>query len=110
MARTKHPATRGDLEAMTKEDLASLADEHGLAVARSDGEAGEPLKDDYVNALALGLGTSAAAQPSKSVRLTERVYFEGQIYGPGAEEDDFMVDIPEDYPETREPKAKAKAK
>lgn len=108
MARSKHPATRGDLEAMTKEDLASLAEEHGLAVARSDGEAGEPLKDDYVNALALGLGT-ATGRPSKSVRLTERVYFEGQYYGPGAEDDDYMVDVPDDYPEAREPKS-AKSK
>lgn len=40
-----------DLEGMTKDELAKLADERGVDVTRSDGESGNPVKADYVKAL-----------------------------------------------------------
>lgn len=107
MARSKAPTSRGDLEQMDKAELEKLAAKSNLAVGRTDGEDGEPRKEDYVAALAGSLGL-ANIGPTKSVRLTQKVYFEDAYYGPGAEEDDYMVDVPEDYPETREPKTKAK--
>lgn len=44
--------SRDELNEMTKEDLVDLADKNNLDVTRADGEEGEPLKEDYVNALA----------------------------------------------------------
>lgn len=43
--------TQAELEAMTKDDLVELANDVGVVVERADGEAGEPLKSDYVQAL-----------------------------------------------------------
>ena len=52
--------TRDDLDGMTKDELQSIAEKRGLEVARGDGEPGDPLKDDYVNALALTSGNASA--------------------------------------------------
>lgn len=40
------------LEGMTKEDLVTLAERKSITVAREDGSEGEPLKADYIKALA----------------------------------------------------------
>lgn len=55
--QAKHePTTAAELEALTVADLADLATKRGATVLRGDGEEGEPLKADYVKALA---GTTA---------------------------------------------------
>jgi hypothetical protein len=44
--------SREALEDMPKEDLVAMASERGIEVKRGDGGEGEPLKADYINALA----------------------------------------------------------
>lgn len=40
-----------DLESMTVEELATLAEKRGVTVVRGDGSDGKPLKADYIEAL-----------------------------------------------------------
>lgn len=74
----KNPTTdRDELESMTKEELVGMAETRGLTVTRGDGEEGDPLKADYVEALATG-GTqrAAAGKPTsgtESGRLDETI-------------------------------------
>lgn len=53
MAKGKQ-LTRDELDGMTKDDLVAEAEARGLTVTRGDGEEGDPLKADYVEALASG--------------------------------------------------------
>lgn len=49
------PAGDKDPEDMTKDELEAKANELNLTVVRSDGEEGEPLKVDYLNAVKAAL-------------------------------------------------------
>lgn len=62
----KHKQTREDLEGMTKADLVALAEKEGITVLRGDGEDGDPVKADYVEALSQGLGDTPSIVTSKS--------------------------------------------
>jgi hypothetical protein len=71
----KRAASREDLEGMTKEELVDLAADRKIEVTRGDGEEGEPLKSDYVDALAddgaesgSGAEGSAARVPANRAR------------------------------------------
>jgi hypothetical protein len=65
MAKDRH-YTRDDLDAMTKDELVALAEKEGLTVARGDGSEGDPLKSDYVDALAAETDNGPAIVTSKS--------------------------------------------
>lgn len=39
------------LDGMKKDELEALAERLGISVSRSDGKDGEPLRDDYIDAL-----------------------------------------------------------
>jgi hypothetical protein len=45
------PAPDASYDEMTKDELIAEAEQRGLTVTRADGEEGEPLKQDYVDAL-----------------------------------------------------------
>lgn len=59
--------TRDELEELTVEKLEKLASKRDLTVTRGDGDEGDPLKSDYVEALATsygaGPGAAAASEP-----------------------------------------------
>jgi hypothetical protein len=45
------PAPAQSYDEMTKDELIAAAEQRGLTVTRADGEEGEPLKQDYIDAL-----------------------------------------------------------
>lgn len=49
--RARGEYTREQLEEKGKDQLIKLAEKANLTVTRADGEDGEPLKDDYIDAL-----------------------------------------------------------
>lgn len=76
----KNPVSREDLEELTVADLEKLATKRGVTVTRGDGEAGDPLKSDYVDALEnagapTGASSSAGATKHRGAkgRAGERV-------------------------------------
>lgn len=50
-ANTVSGKSEDELNTMSKDDLAELAEQLGITVEREDGGTGDPLKSDYVNAL-----------------------------------------------------------
>lgn len=63
----KIPQSHAELETMTKDDLVAEADRRGLTVTRSDGEEGEPLKEDYIAAIGAKLSPAARREAPKFV-------------------------------------------
>jgi len=63
--------TREQLEEMDKSKLEKLAQKRGLTVTRGDGAEGEPLKDDYITALAGGaIGAVSSGEPGERLDKT----------------------------------------
>jgi hypothetical protein len=58
---TTRSHSREELEGMTKADLVELAEQQGVEVTRGDGAEGDPVKADYVEALATADTASSSA-------------------------------------------------
>jgi hypothetical protein len=71
MAKERH-YTREDLDALTKDELETLAEKRELTVTRGDGTEGDPLKADYVDALAASYGEAPADGEGSPAIITSK--------------------------------------